>query len=294
MSMQHTSGIVIVATGHPYYGRMAFNLAKSIKAVDRQCAIQVITDASALDHIGRREMWVFDYVTSAPAQNGFNLKLRVNDLCLFDRFILIDADCAWVSPQSPLVLIDKLAQLCEFTAITEGYHDYDAPSQSDTSGSKYYFWADKDDIRDKYELSGKIYQWRSEFMFVKKGALADDLFGSAQYVYDHAYKLKGLKLFADHIPDELAINIAACVHGIGPHQYKWRPTFWHRMHGESIESIEHLQADYYALSCGSNVTSRAAKVLYDRIVKAASYKLGMQHVFPMTNKREMMPLRQKM
>ena len=286
-------GIVIVCTGHPYYGRMAFNLAKTIKAVDASCPIQVICDSTALDHISRRETWVFDIVTPVLPQNGFKLKLHANELAVFDEFILMDADCAWVSKKSPVELIKVLAIAHEFTGITEGMHDYDDPSKSDTS-KRYYFWADLDEMQEQYQLSGRIYQWRTEFFFVKKGEFCDDLFWSARYIYEHAHELTSLKMFAHHVPDELAINIAACMHGVHPHAYKWQPTFWHRMHGDTMPQIEELQHKYYALSCGSNVTSSLVKKLYDRLVKAASSKLGMSHVFPMINKREMMPQRQQM
>lgn len=286
-------GIVIVCTGHPYYGRMAFNLAKTIKAVDANCPIQIICDGTALDHISRRETWVFDIVTPVMPQNGFKLKLHGNELSAFDEFILMDADCAWVSKNSPVELITELATVCEFTGITEGVHNYDDPNSSDAS-KRYYFWADVDEIQQQYLLTGSIYQWRTEFMFAKKGVLCTEVFESAQYVYEHAKELTSLKMFAHHVPDELAINIACAIHNVRPHIYKWQPTFWHRMHGDNMPQIEELQHKYYALSCGSNVTSSLSKKLYDRIVKAASSKLGMGHVFPMINKREMMPARQQM
>lgn len=291
--MNTTRGVVIVAIGHPFYGRMVFNLAKTIKAVDRTCPIQIICDGTALDHVSSRETWVFDHVTYTNDQNGFKIKLHVDELSVFDEFILMDADCAWVSNKSPIELIKALAIAHEFSAITEGMHNYDQPAASDYS-KKYLFWADLAEMQQQYDLSGVMYQWRTEFMFVKKGELVSDLFGSARYVYAHAHALTSMKLFANHVPDELAINIAACVHGVHPHTYKWQPTFWHRIAGENGLQIEELQAKYYALSCGSNVTSSQAKRLYDRIVKAASGRLGLGHVFPMIDKRQMMPHRQLM
>jgi hypothetical protein len=291
--MLNKKGIVVIATGHPYYGRMAFNLAKTIKSVDRSCPIQLICDATALDHVSGRETWVFDDVTHVPASNAFRLKLHVDQLSQFEEFILMDADTAWVATQSPIDVIDQLSSVCEFSGITEGFYDYDDPQKSDVCKT-YYFWADTQELNSEYELGGKIYQWRTEFMYVKKCHITKLLFETARYVYDQAHQLTTLKHFAGHVPDELGINVAACAHGIKPHIYKWRPTFWHRIHGETISSIEHLQSAYYALSCGSNVTSGNVKKLYDRLVRAASCKLGMSHVFPMTNKREMIPQRQQM
>lgn len=285
-------GVCIVAVGHPYYGRMAFNLAKTIKAVDRDCQIQIICDGTALDHISRRETWVFDIVTHVSAQNGFRLKLNIDKISSFDQFVLMDADCAWVSNKSPIELMKIMAIGNDFAGITEGFHDYDDPAKNDVC-KNYPFWADVEELRKMYDLGGRIYQWRTEFMFVNKCDHVHDFFEDARWVYDRASELSTLKMFAHSVPDELGINAAACIHGINPIPYKWRPTFWHRMHGY-MPSIEELQHKYYAISCGSNVTSSLVKKLYDRVVKAASSKLGTQHVFPMINKREMMPHRQQM
>lgn len=287
-------GVCIVAVGHPYYGRMAFNLAKTIKAIDRTCPIQLITDGSAMAHVAEAQRWVFDQTTHATTANGFKVKLQIDEVCAFDECILMDADCAWVSKSSPLHLIEQLGAQCDFTGITEGYYDIDEPEKSDLS-DKYYLWADAEELINKYNLAGKIYQWRTEFMYIKKCELVNNLFGSARHVYDNAQTdLASLKLFANHVPDELGINVAACICKIAPHKYKWQPTFWHRLHNDNAPQLESLYGNYYALSCGSNVNSMNVKKLYDRVVKAASYKLGMQHVFPLISKRDIMPARQQM
>lgn len=287
-------GVCIVAMGHGYYGRMAFNLAKTIKAIDRNCPIQVICDGTALDHISKREIWVFDHVENVNAGNGFKIKLHVDELSIFKETILIDADCAWVSNQSPLEVMAQLSSVCSFSGITEGYFDYDRPENSDVA-KNYYFWASTEDIQKEYGTIGKIYQWRTEFMYIKKCEPVKEIFESARFVYDHAYVLPSLKMFAGHVPDELGINIATCIHGIRPHIYKWRPSYWHRLHDGNMQpGIEELQSQYFTLSCGSNVTASSTKKLYDRFVKAASFKLGMSHIFPAISKRDMMPQRQQM
>lgn len=288
-------GVCVVATGHPFYGRMCFNLAKTIKAIDRACPVQVITDGSALAHINIKDLWVFDEITRMDAgANGFRLKLHIDELSIFDEFILMDADCAWVNPQSPVQLINALGTQCNFTAITEGKYDIETDDSADVNKA-YYFWADVKELVEKYNLRGTIYQWRTEFMYVKKCDTTREMFGSARYIYDNAQKdIASLKLFAGNVPDELGLNVAACICNMVPHQYKWQPTFWHRLYNDNAPQLEALCAQYYALSCGSNVTSMNVKKLYDRIVKSASYKLGLQHIFPMISKREMMPSRQQM
>jgi hypothetical protein len=287
-------GVSIIATGDHYYGRMAFNLAKTIKAIDKNCPVQLITHGNALNPVRSRDHWVFDIITHADIGNGFEAKLHIDKLTAFENCLLLDADCAWVSKVSPVKLIEQLSEKCFFTSITEGYFNIAEPEKSDVN-TKYYFWADVPQLISEYALVDKIYQWRTEVMFLKQCTDVTELFESARYIHAHAQEdLDSLKLFAHHIPDELCINVAACIHRIHPHQYKWQPSFWHRLHSENTPPIETLQSNYYILSCGSNMTSPAVKKLYDRIVKAASYKLGMQHVFELINKKQMMPSRQQM
>jgi len=288
------NGVSIIATGHHYYGRMAFNLAKTIKAIDKTCPIQIITNGVALNPIGARSHWVFDFITHTQITDGFEVKLHIDKLTEFENCLLLDADCAWVNKQSPIDLIEHLSNTCDFTGITEGFFDVNQPEKSDVN-TKYYFWADVNQLITAYTLVDKIYQWRTEVMFLKQCENVAKLFETARYVHAHAQQdLDSLKLFAHNIPDELCINVAACIHHMHPHQYKWRPSFWHRLHSENAPQIDDLQQNYHVLSCGSNMTSPAVKKLYDRIVKAASYKLGMQHVFELINKKQMMPTRQQM
>lgn len=289
-------GVMIVATGHPYYGRMAFNLAKTIKAVHKGCHIQIITHGNALNHIKNSDIsTVFDYITNVPADaNGFELKLHIDRLSNFDEYLLLDADCIWISKQSPIDVIAKLSAVCDFSGITEGFYDPNEPEKSDVN-TRYYFWADRDEIVNEYGLKHVIYQWRSEFLYIKKTGITETLFDLTRTIYSEVQqRLPSLKLFAGHVPDELAINIACSLCGIHPHQYKWQPSFWHRLTYENVPTMDEMAEQYYILSCGSNMNTGNVKRAYDMVVKAASYKLGMQHVFPLVSKREMMPLRQKM
>lgn len=290
----HRIGVTIVAAGHPYYGRMAFNLAKTIKAIDRTCPIEIITHGNALNHISEKEMWVFDYIVQAENINGFELKLHVNELTNFDECLLLDADCVWVNKRSPINLIKELSGVCDFTGITEGFYDISEPEKSDTN-DRYYFWADVHQIINEYNLKFIIYQWRTEFLFFKKTGITETLFATARAIYkEAATKLPSLKLFAGHVPDELALNIAVSLCGIHPHKYKWQPSFWHRLTYENVPQMDEMIDRYYILSCGSNMNTGNVKRAYDMFVKAASYKLGMQHTFQLISKREMMPERQKM
>jgi hypothetical protein len=291
--IKEETGILLLALGHPYYGRMAYNLAMSIKAIDKNASITLVYTESAITHINQRYMYIFDNKfaidnTSEP----FGAKLLLDKLTPYERTLYMDVDTLWTNKQGPAKLFEKLKGT-PFTGITEGFHDYDKPIDG-TMNKLYPTWADLDEIKEEFDLTGKLFQWRGEFIYFEKCDRTEDFFMRAREVYGRAHDLKTVKKFAEHIPDELAINIAANLSGIEPHIFKWKPTFWDRLNGGNMADIADLQYNYYAISCGSNYNSGPLKRTYDRICAASASRLGLQHVFPLVNKKEMMINRQLM
>lgn len=273
-------GILLLATSHPYYGRCAYNLCLSIKAVDSSFPVALVHDRMTLSHLSKSQLGIFDLLIDAP-EIGFGAKLHLNLLTPFEKTLYLDADMAWLPKHSPRDLIRSLKDH-DFASITEG--------SSEDPHPKYYFWASLPEIQEKYQLE-KIYQWRSEVMYFTRSERVDQMFARAREIYANP-GLKTIHKFGEHIPDELAINIATSELGIEPHVYKWCPSFWPRMHGEG-GTLESIYTRYYLLSCGSNVVSNNTMVLYNRIIKAAAYKMKVQHVFPLVNKRDMIKERSK-
>jgi hypothetical protein len=285
-------GILLLAIGHPYYGRMAYNLAMSIKAKDSSVHITLVYTEGSISHINERNLHLFDNKLAIDATNQpFGAKLLLDQLTPYDRTLYMDVDTLWVNKCSPAKLFDELNGIA-FTGITEGMHDYSDPNKSDAN-KQYPTWADLDEIKSVFQLQNSIiYQWRSEFMYFE--GQGQDVFEYARVAYARAQELTTVKKFADHIPDELAINIAVNQCGMWPHEYKWKPTYWDRLYGGNMTDIADLQANYYAISCGSNYNGAALKRTYDRICAASAARLNLQHVFPLVNKKEMMTNRQLM
>jgi len=291
--MKQETGIVLLAIGHPYYGRMAYNLAMSLKAIDLNTQITLVYTDSAIAHINQRFMYVFDNKMCIDDHGKpFGVKLQLDQLTPYERTIYMDVDTLWVNKESPAKLFDKLKGV-PFTGITEGMYNYDDPSKSDLN-SKYPTWADLDELASVFDLYGIMYQWRGEFIYFENNMYAEELFARMRAVYARAHALQTVKKFADNIPDELAINIATNQCSIVPHQYKWKPTYWDRLNGGNMADIADLQANYYAISCGSNYNGGGLKRTYDRICAASAGRLGLQHVFPLISKKEMMINRQQM
>lgn len=274
-------GIIIIAIGSPYYGRYAFNLAMTIKSVDPDYPVALVHNFESLAHLSEKQRAIFDHSIYAGDVSGFEAKLRLPEYTPFERTLYLDADMAWLPYKSPRDLTRSLKGI-EFTAITEGKTDEPNPI--------YYFWAKMDEIKEVYGVES-IYQWRSEVMYFEKTERTLQMFTRAREIHANP-RLKSIHKLGDYIPDELAINIATAELNMEPHKYKWCPAYWPRMHGENVRNLESLYGAYFALSCGSNVSSNNTKSLYNRLVKAAAYKTKNTFNFPLINKKDFLKDRQ--
>lgn len=279
-----TKGIILIASGAPFYGRMAYNFAVSVKAVE-DIPITVLHNGTGLSHLSERQRGIFDQVVQIPTES-FAAKLSLADYSPYDCTLYCDADMLWMPKRKPAELFKELEGLV-FTSITEGFYDY--PSDVDYGNKMYHYWADPMEAKTLWGLTGKFYQWRSEVMYFEKGA--KEMFDLAKQVY--AAPRVTVKQFAGHVPDELALNIACSVLNIEPHEFKWTPAYWHRLHGEG-RNLPAIMDKYYLLSVGGNFATGTMKICYNNVCKAAHHKLGLQYLFTLQSKKAVMPDRVKM
>lgn len=281
-------GITIFATGHPYYGKLAYNLALSIKAVE-DFPVCIVHTAQSISHLSEDQKSVVDKFIELPdgVPAGCGCKLWGYDISPFKETLLLDADMLWLPQRKPSDLFNELKDV-EFTSITEGYWTADKKDVNPL----YFFWADPVEIASVYKVD-MIYQWRSETMFFKKSELIEDMFKTAQRVFINS-GLKSEAKYATGTADELGLNVAAAVHDVHPHTYKWKPAYWHLLNKGAYPEFAFLYANYYLASFGSNIASTISRQFYDRIMKSACHKLGKAYVFPLISKRGTIPERMKM
>jgi hypothetical protein len=196
----------------------------------------------------------------------------------FDKTLFLDADMLWLG-RKPSELFNELNGT-GFTSITEG--------DSDAINYKYYFWADPEEIKSAYKVP-KVWQMRSEVLYFEKGT---KVFKKARELKPEK-KLKTIRKFGEHIPDELYFNIATAILEINPHLPNWMPAYWARLHGENMPALKDLNKDYYLLSFGSNSVSPIMKKTYDNVMQVAAYKLGIPYLFKLKSKKEWAPGRLK-
>lgn len=276
-------GIILFACGHSYYGRLAYNFAISVKAVDPDFPVVVVHSENSLSHLSEERRKVFDQMILLPGGTGFGVKLELDLLSPFEETLYCDVDMAWMPKRNPNELFDELKDV-EFTSITEGHTD--DPSQ------KYYFWADPIEIKKKYGIEGRLYQWRSEVMYFKKTERVREMFSLARQIHANP-GLNTIIRFGTLVPDELAIIIATAKLGIEPHEYKWCPTLWPRLHGNNYGNLVNAYSNYYLLSCGGNYATADIKKIYNGIMRAACSKFRTQHIFPLQDKKGLIADRAK-
>lgn len=274
-------GIMIFAIGHPYYGRYAYNLAMSIKAVE-QFPVALVHDYSAISHLTEDQKAIFDVRIPSDLQASCGAKLHAYELSPFKQTLLLDADMLWLPKQKPSVLFESLKDV-EFTAISEG--------STDNLSTHYFFWANIEEVREKYNITGVVHQLRTEVMYFEKCERMERMFKRAISIYsDHG--LSYVKEFAGGVPDEMAINIAAGIEGIEPVQ-NWKPSYWAQLHQNQLPQPDSLYTDYYLLSAGGNMNTQNVKNLYNNLLKAQAPKIGLIHCFPLQSKHQFLENRRK-
>lgn len=276
------TGILIFGMGHPYYCRYAHNLALTIKAVEN-VSIALVHDQVSISHLDETQRAVFDYLIEEELPANCSAKLHSYRLSPFEKTVVLDADMVWLPVHQPEELFTELNGV-EFTAITEG--------STDNPSSHYFFWAEVQEIREKYKIEGNIHQWRTEVMYFERSEKVQAMFEDAIKIHsDHG--LSKIKNFAEGVPDELAINIAAAKYGIEPHKPKWQPSYWPQMHQDMIPEPGTLYREYYLLSAGGNMNTDKTKRMYNNIVKAQAPKIGLSFAFGLQSKHSFLPERRK-
>lgn len=270
-------GIVIIATSHAYYGRMAYNLAISIKAVE-DVPVALLYRSPAIDHLTSAQLSYFDHLLALPEDvpEGYHTKLHLDELSPFEATLYLDADMLWLPYRKPSELFAELAGN-EYTGITEG--------RTGDANHSYYFWADLKELRDFYDRD-LFYQWRTEVIYFTKDT---NVFKQARSL--DLSMLRTVKKFGGTTPDELYFNIATALIGIEPHKYKWTPAYWPRLYKDVIPKD---LSSYYLISFGSNYASSKMKTTYRTVLTSACNKLGIRPMFGLDSKRSFMKERQKM
>lgn len=290
-------GIFILALGHPFYGRMAFNLAVSLKESDPEVKIAVGFAGDSLRDLFRYDIYkYFDriipvedkYFTRRGHQEFLRAKLCILDLSPWDDTLFLDADTIWLhGGRTPSELMDDLHDV-PLAVQNRGAQDLKKKLENGL-----LLWSSASHIRDAYGLkSGKLFSLYSECMWIKRTVQNILLFETAQQINDDL--LVDYKEFAGGVPDELPLSIAMALTSTYPHQQNWIPVYWEHLEKKRLyEDSESINNQHYAFSCGGKVTPPAVKEFYNMLASVAFQNAKLQYPYFIINKKDFLPERKK-
>lgn len=289
-------GILLMALGHPYYGKQAAALAASIRVIDATIPIVIYSDGGCLNYLKEGERKLFteirtmnpEYYQSNGQNNYFRPKIFLYDLTPFENTLFLDVDTCWLK-KSPLQLFKELEKV-KFTGVNEGF--WDVKTGQFACNKNYTFWAEPDDILKAYKdnkrfMKGKLFQTRTEFLYFKKCKENEEYFSLVKELYE--YPGVRMELIGQRIPDEFAFNMAGCLLNHHPHKAGYDPIYWEYTHGKRRLSRTEKVNNFYVYSIGGNSTSRFQREIYNAVVKQAYNRLGLMYPFQIadhTDKRK--------
>lgn len=284
-----SKGILIMAMGHPYYGRMAFNLAVSIKLVDPTMPIALVHAGHALRQLSAQPLdRFFDHMISAPEsifmhhdkETWIKAKTYMYDVSPFDVTIFLDADTLWLN-RSPESLFAALNDV-EFSIANRGSVDLESMELNPMTINKDSWWCLPEELKHAYQFhSGKYYSLSSEVVYFKRSSALQNYFDWAKDVWEQP--LIEPKSFAGSVPDEFAFSVASIMCGVYPHQSPWLPSYWTRENPRVVIGAEELKS-FFTYSIGGNVTTARQKEFYNRKARICFQKMDLQHPYQVKDK----------
>lgn len=295
-----TRGILLIAAGHPYYGRMAMNLAVSIKSQFPETKIAIAHAGRGISHVERLPEFssVIDLIVPIPEKCFYNkdqrpewikTKLHLPELTPFDETIFLDADMLWLN-KNPADVFEELAAE-EFVVNNNAFIEIkDGILSRELEG--FSAWSNLEEVFKVYQLDNtRYYSIHSEMMYFKKTAAVHDLFATAQEIYMQP-KVSSV-VFAGAIPDEFALEIAIAQLNIVFPTTPYRPVYWEAVEGKWLDIKGCINSGYYAYSVAGNGYNFHIKKQYDHHAKACYQKAGMHHnlVYLLKQKSDFLPER---
>ena len=286
-------GILIIALGAPEYGRMAANLASSIRFADADIKIHLVWSGASISHLTEAHKALFTSMQECPpkyyTKNGNTVYLKaktfVYELSPFEETLFLDADMIWFSnpkKQNATTVFNKL-QGVELTFQNRGYFDLKA----DIINEHYSNWCNIKEVKEKYltgaieKDAGRFYHLHSEFIYFARSESNRQFFKLAQQIFDKP-KVKSAEFDGD-IPDELAFDIAVAITGKNPHRDNFKPVHWFAMDGRA--NLHELQHKYCGLSMGGNNLPPAVMEKYKMLAKFYARALKLPYSFSIQPKK---------
>ncbi|KKN74650.1 hypothetical protein LCGC14_0388520 [marine sediment metagenome] len=280
-----TRGIIILALGHAYWGRWAYNLAMSIKYTSPDAKITLLYAGDGKSQI--TDLTLFDkvlkvnpkyYLTDGRTEY-MKAKTALYSLSPYDETIYMDADVIWLNKKPVNQLFEDLKAV-DFTMANRSWLSL----EEEWIGNEFGVWASPKYIKDYFKFkTGKFYNLSSEMIYFKKDKKVAKLFADAFKLFDEPLELN--MQFNLGMPDELPFTIAMIKNDMYPHQDNYKPFYWEAAQKPPLRLEGAQLQQFYAYSMGGHMAHPIMKKTYDNYVKFYCKKFSVMTPYLWIDKR---------
>lgn len=266
-------GIILVATGHTNYPKMAFNLALSLKQCDKAILIHLVHTKGNLTGLTELQKIYFDSFTELESnfytidnkEQHVYTKTRVFEFSPFEETIFLDVDSIWLPKQDINSLFEK------FKNKDFGFTCYSENDVFPITSERSVFWnAEGECINDlnkyfKFKKDAIFYHIQSSFLYFKKTDKAKAIFDKAE----ERFRLKdfGTREWANGMGDEFAFSISLALNNV-KEEKPYQPIFWYPAGAGQVNLVDRkkLYETYYFVSMAGNRLGTELKNFYNTLV----------------------------
>jgi len=267
--VKNDRGVLILATGNSHYGKLAFNLAMSLKANDRLCQIALVCEPETLSNLSDLHKGFFDYIIDIPKEcithNGephhFKAKTELYWLSPFNKTLFIDADSLWIPKRKVSWLFGELEGI-KFTVQNNCY--YDVLQRKTIGANNYIFWGNIDEILSYFDITDRLIQTNTTLMYWERSEIAEKIFTTALEIYENDNAPKQKKKWG--YADEFCFNVSMRLNNFEPHEIPWRPVFIHFLNTGVNNSL--MMSNYWLITNGGAKTNPVLVKFYNTLVNA--------------------------
>jgi hypothetical protein len=268
------TGVLLIATGHKNYFRMAEVLAASIRVNDPSIKICIATDGKHLVDMSLFDQFV--QIDEKYLTEPIKAKVFMNKITPFEETLFLDVDQVMIWKRSLQSIFEECKNL-----------DWTMSNSGKAGGS---VWANLQEVLDLYG-PGDMWNFHSELFYFKNTLATRTFFGAAQKAYKDN-KVKSATVFAGgHMADELAFQIASMQTNQFPHKENWCPNFWFDAHPKQSRAWTYQLKDYVTYSIGGKLIPEWVKAQYNTLAKAYFATLHLSHPYQVVDKRNFLPER---
>lgn len=283
------NGVLMLAGGHPNYGKMAFNLAMSIKDADPSIPIALVHNGESISKLFGNMLSAFDFLIHAPESSyridgrddWFFCKTHMYDLSPFSSTIFLDADTLWLPNRRISDLFVELADVPYTMANRDFLTMAKAPFNE-----KYSMWCNVHEVKLAFNLSDddRYYSIHSEFVKFDRNEANRTFFDTAKEIYRDPRITP--TSFAGGIPDEYAFAVAQMLCNHYPHATPFLPGYWGKAEQHNKLSDSDLYSRYHYISLGGSAVPSSCIQRYNRLSMLYAQRYGATDWYQHKDKRQ--------